>query len=147
MRGNLLSAHGVLALKRAVFLRWCLRLRLLVSPSFCASLLSPSPPTALSVCLAAGLISLFDGSPQHKPIPLPLSLTLTPFFVSGRVFLFLFAARDVAKSLKPAMENALKIKKNLQRTNEMTLADVISVSQIERTPRLIWYSGDNVRST
>ena len=29
------------------------------------------------------------------------------------------------------MENAFKIKKNLQRTNEMTLADVISVSQMK----------------
>lgn len=42
--------------------------------------------------------------------------------------------RDVAKSLKPAVENAFKIKKNLQRTNEMTLADVISVSQMKERP-------------
>eukprot|EP00903_Cladosiphon_okamuranus_P016005 g14779.t2 len=39
--------------------------------------------------------------------------------------------RDVAKTLKPAVDNALKIKKNLQRTNEMTLADVISMGGAE----------------
>ncbi|CAM9690685.1 unnamed protein product [Ectocarpus sp. 6 AP-2014] len=39
--------------------------------------------------------------------------------------------REVTKSLKPAVDNALKIKKNLQRTNEMTLADVISMGGAE----------------
>lgn len=42
-----------------------------------------------------------------------------------------FPAREVSKSLKPALENAFMIKKNLQRTNEMTLADVISVSPVD----------------
>ncbi|CAM9456860.1 unnamed protein product [Hapterophycus canaliculatus] len=39
--------------------------------------------------------------------------------------------REVAKGLQPAVDNALKIKRNLQRTNEMTLADVISMGGAE----------------
>lgn len=39
--------------------------------------------------------------------------------------------RDLVKGLKPAVDNALKIKKNLQRTNEMTLADVVAMGGAE----------------
>ncbi|CAM9736258.1 unnamed protein product [Pylaiella littoralis] len=39
--------------------------------------------------------------------------------------------REASKGLKDAVDNALKIKKNLQRTNEMTLADVISMGGAE----------------
>eukprot|EP00904_Undaria_pinnatifida_P005124 jgi/Undpi1/1741/HiC_scaffold_11.g05130.m1 len=39
--------------------------------------------------------------------------------------------RDLLKNLRPAVDNALKIKKNLQRTNEMTLADVVAMGGAE----------------
>lgn len=39
--------------------------------------------------------------------------------------------RDVAKGLKPALEAALKIKKNMQRTNEMTLGDIVAMGGAE----------------
>ncbi|CAN0284045.1 unnamed protein product [Ascophyllum nodosum] len=39
--------------------------------------------------------------------------------------------RDATKGLKPALNAALKIKKNLQRTNEMTLADVVAMGGAE----------------
>lgn len=39
--------------------------------------------------------------------------------------------REVAKGLKPALEAALKIKKNMQRTNEMTLGDIVAMGGAE----------------
>lgn len=47
------------------------------------------------------------------------------------VLFLLSVCRDLLKNLRPAVDNALKIKKNLQRTNEMTLADVVAMGGAE----------------
>lgn len=38
---------------------------------------------------------------------------------------------DAAKGLKPALAAAIKIKKNMQRTNEMTLGDIVAMGGAE----------------